>query len=481
MGPQGVAIVAYQDVIYEKRDHIAFITLNRPERGNAWSMLMHKELGEIWKDFKGDDATWVAVVTGAGDRSFCTGADILEVADGYSLSGAILNASDGSLTFTLLDSDNVEHTVKVEGHATEPLSVLRVGGVDYSLSVTYDSNSGSYTAESNLPTLVTGTSNNDELVGGENDDLFFGNAGDDTIRGGSGDDTIIVSDGDDTIYYGNGVDRIIISADYQIKNTVSEGGALTLNLSKPDAPEGSRDHSVKLISDGSNAEPTFNLRVYRNETEYDDLKVKYEPPLDVRDEDTPTLLISGADGETLIGGSAGDQLSGGGGNDILDGGAGDDLLAGGTDTDTATFERSTSSVNVDLASGVATGDATGVDALTSIENVTGTEFADVLSGDGNANQLDGGLGDDTIRGRGGNNTIIGGDGTDTATYDDITTAVSVDLDAETVKVTQADILTLTGTPVADDQFAITIDDGTRIHLDHLRGSLLLGFDRSRSV
>lgn len=73
--------MAYQDVIYEKRDHVAFITLNRPERGNAWSMLMHKELGEIWRDFKADDSTWVAVVTGAGDRSFCTGADILEVAE----------------------------------------------------------------------------------------------------------------------------------------------------------------------------------------------------------------------------------------------------------------------------------------------------------------------------------------------------------------------------------------------------------------
>jgi enoyl-CoA hydratase/carnithine racemase len=66
-------------VIYEKRDRIAFITLNRPEALNAFNQAMHQELREAWLDFREDDDTWVAVVTGAGERSFSAGADVKEI------------------------------------------------------------------------------------------------------------------------------------------------------------------------------------------------------------------------------------------------------------------------------------------------------------------------------------------------------------------------------------------------------------------
>ncbi len=66
-------------VTYEKRDRIAFITLNRPEALNAFNQDMHRELREAWLDFREDDDMWVAVVTGAGERSFSAGADVKQI------------------------------------------------------------------------------------------------------------------------------------------------------------------------------------------------------------------------------------------------------------------------------------------------------------------------------------------------------------------------------------------------------------------
>jgi enoyl-CoA hydratase/carnithine racemase len=65
-------------VLYEKSDRIAFVTLNRPEAMNAISVQMHKELWELWKDFRDDDSVDVAILTGAGDDAFCAGADLKE-------------------------------------------------------------------------------------------------------------------------------------------------------------------------------------------------------------------------------------------------------------------------------------------------------------------------------------------------------------------------------------------------------------------
>lgn len=66
-------------VLYETRDRIAFITLNRPEVLNAFNREMHQQLREAWLAFREDDDVWVAVVTGAGDRAFSAGADIKEM------------------------------------------------------------------------------------------------------------------------------------------------------------------------------------------------------------------------------------------------------------------------------------------------------------------------------------------------------------------------------------------------------------------
>jgi len=61
---------------YEKDGHIAVLTLDRPDTGNAVRPGMHASLRAIWEDVRVDQSVRAVVVTGAGERHFCTGMDI---------------------------------------------------------------------------------------------------------------------------------------------------------------------------------------------------------------------------------------------------------------------------------------------------------------------------------------------------------------------------------------------------------------------
>jgi enoyl-CoA hydratase/carnithine racemase len=73
--------MSYDHVIYEKRGHVAYVTLNRPERMNALDRYSHAELIEIFDDFERDPDAWLAIITGAGDRAFCAGNDLKATAE----------------------------------------------------------------------------------------------------------------------------------------------------------------------------------------------------------------------------------------------------------------------------------------------------------------------------------------------------------------------------------------------------------------
>src|SRR5947207_1120907 len=62
-------------VLYDKRDRIAYVTLNRPDAKNAVDPDTHELLCGVWSDFRDDDAVEVAIFTGTGD-AFCAGADL---------------------------------------------------------------------------------------------------------------------------------------------------------------------------------------------------------------------------------------------------------------------------------------------------------------------------------------------------------------------------------------------------------------------
>ncbi len=63
-------------VLYEQKDRIVTITINRPEAMNAIDPETGQALIEAWTRFRDDDSAWVAILTGAGEKSFSAGADL---------------------------------------------------------------------------------------------------------------------------------------------------------------------------------------------------------------------------------------------------------------------------------------------------------------------------------------------------------------------------------------------------------------------
>jgi Ca2+-binding RTX toxin-like protein len=122
--------------------------------------------------------------------------------------------------------------------------------------------------------------------------------------------------------------------------------------------------------------------------------------------------------ENLLGSVFADTLTGNAGNNTLTGGAGGDVLDGGAGIDTASYAGSTAGVTVNLAIGAAAGGHAQGDALTSIENLIGSIFADTLTGNAGNNTLTGGAGGDALD---------GGAGIDTASYAGSDTGVMVNL------------------------------------------------------
>jgi len=129
--------------------------------------------------------------------------------------------------------------------------------------------------------------------------------------------------------------------------------------------------------------------------------------------------------ENLLGSAFADNLTGNANNNVIEGGAGNDVLNGAGGVDTVSYQGAASRVvvNLNTTNGQNTLGA-GTDTLTNFENVTGSAFADQLTGTGANNVIDGGAGDDTMTGQGGNDTYIvdsvrdrvveaGGGGTDT--------------------------------------------------------------------
>jgi enoyl-CoA hydratase/carnithine racemase len=90
--------MAYEFVIYEKKDHIAKITMNRPEVMNSVHPPATVELSQIWDDAIADENVWVIILTGAGERAFSAGNDLKYTAAKGMPSGPRPKGGFGGLT-----------------------------------------------------------------------------------------------------------------------------------------------------------------------------------------------------------------------------------------------------------------------------------------------------------------------------------------------------------------------------------------------
>lgn len=82
---------------FQEQDGVALITINRPEKSNALDREHYDALSEAWRRVRDDDAIRVAVITGAGDRAFCAGADLKSFVGAPPSLAALMHTQQGQL------------------------------------------------------------------------------------------------------------------------------------------------------------------------------------------------------------------------------------------------------------------------------------------------------------------------------------------------------------------------------------------------
>ncbi|MCB0969415.1 MAG: calcium-binding protein, partial [Ilumatobacter sp.] len=307
---------------------------------------------------------------------------------------------------------------------------------------------------------------NDTLTGAAGDDQLFGSHGDDTLYGGGDADELTGGVGGDYLDGGDGVDEaryttssVGVTVDL-LNGTASGGDAAGDTLVDIENLFGSGNDDTFIGDAGSNSLNGFNgndilqggagadilFGGYGSDTaDYSDSSVAVDVRLHTStgvggtaDGDTllamenvigsdygdfiqgmnGTNVLTGGDGnDTLNGLNGNDTLYGGEGEDVLIGGKGYDVLDGGGGIDTARYTNSDGLIRINLETGFTSGAGHAFgDTLVSIENIVGSIYNDVITGDANTNVLDGYNGNDKLDGGEGDDTLTGGTGNDTFVF-----------------------------------------------------------------
>jgi Ca2+-binding RTX toxin-like protein len=257
--------------------------------------------------------------------------------------------------------------------------------------------------EGGVDTLVnmenlTGSAFNDTLAGDGNNNVFKGGAGFDVFYGGGGVDTADYSSA-----------TAFMTADLSVGITGTDGQGAVDNFVSIENLIGSAFNDI-MVGDA-------NANTLRGGAGNDILSGG--GGLDTADYCTTTTGVvaelwrglasndgqGGSDTlvnmENLTGSAFNDTLAGDNNSNVFKGGAGTDAFFGGGGIDTADYSEATAGMTVDLGAGVVGSDGQGGgDNLFSIENITGSAFADIILGDANANQIEGGTGNDNMVGGG---------------------------------------------------------------------------------
>ena len=269
---------------------------------------------------------------------------------------------------------------------------------------------------------VSGGNGNDELRGGAAAEQLDGGRGDDTLIGGAGDDTLHGGAGADVLEGGAGAGDMLaywgsdagvsvnlatgaVSGGHAEGDTVS-GFEWVWGSSHDDTLIG-YDHGQNVLWGGEGADHIDGGGADNDWAAYGGSDAAISVNL-------ATGAVSGghAEGDTLVsiervfGSSYDDTLVGDDGDNVLDGGyGGADHIDGGSGSDVASYQFSDSGVQINLATGMASGGYAEGDTLIGIEGFWGSSHDDTLIGNDGDGQFWGGAGADFLDGGAGNDTL----------------------------------------------------------------------------
>ncbi|MGL5807084.1 MAG: hypothetical protein ACRC11_16860 [Xenococcaceae cyanobacterium] len=233
--------------------------------------------------------------------------------------------------------------------------------------------------------------NLENIVGSNFDDVLIGNEFNNKIEALAGDDVLVGNAGNDTLNGGAGSD----TASYR-----RDPGSVNINLEKGEAIDGFGGKD-KLIS----------IENFTGSAGNDTIIGNSQANIIFAESGNDVIEARGGD-DIVFGGNGLDIIKGEAGNDFLVGGKDADYLDGGTGRDTASYFTSSAGVNVSLVTGRGSGGDAQNDTLKGIENLEGSEYNDLLTGDTKNNILSGLGGKDTLFGGKGLDSLYGGTGKD---------------------------------------------------------------------
>jgi enoyl-CoA hydratase len=106
----------YETLQVERRDRIAFVAINRPDKLNALNAQARSELKDLFLALQNDDAVDVVILTGAGEKAFVAGTDIKELTELDEQKG-MLFSEDGQAVFNLIENLGKPVIAAVNGYA----------------------------------------------------------------------------------------------------------------------------------------------------------------------------------------------------------------------------------------------------------------------------------------------------------------------------------------------------------------------------
>jgi Ca2+-binding RTX toxin-like protein len=301
--------------------------------------------------------------------------------------------------------------------------------------------------------VLTGDAGNNTIAGGGGNDVISGGGGDDIIDGGPGNDTLDGGTGINVVSFASAASAVTVSLALQgsaqatglgldtlsnfetlvgsAYNDVLTGDASANHILGQDGDDVIDGHGGDDYLDGGAGTNTVSFASAAG-----GVTVTLDPHQSTQSSGVGSVRLtrfqnltgSGFD-DNLSGEAGANVISGGGGNDIVDGEGGADTLDGGAGVNTVTFASAATGVAVSLLlQGSAQATGVGSDTLSNFQNVTGSAFDDTLTGDASANLLSGGGGNDLIDGGGGgSDSLDGGTGVNTVSFASAGSGVTVGL------------------------------------------------------